>query len=120
MIVVADAGPIHYLILIEAIDVIYPLYDRVLVPKTVAEELTQSGAPEVIRTWMERPPEWCQIRPDPPDDPALKAFLDPGERAAIALALSFPADRFLIDDWEGRVEAERRGLRITGTLGVKS
>jgi predicted nucleic acid-binding protein len=43
---------------------------------------------------------------------------DPGEPAAIAMALSISADRLLIDDWEGRAEAERRYLRVTGTLGV--
>jgi predicted nucleic acid-binding protein len=45
-------------------------------------------------------------------------FLDPGERAAIALALALNADRLLIDDKAGRVEAEGRNLFVTGTLGV--
>ena len=101
MIVVADAGPIHYLILIDAIGVLYPLYDRVLIPQTVAEELKNDRAPEAVRGWMERPPEWCQVQSDPPNDPAIDELLDPGERAAIALALSISADRLLIDDWEG-------------------
>jgi predicted nucleic acid-binding protein len=118
VIVVADASPIHYLVLIEVIDLLYPLYARVLVPQTVAEELMQKEAPEAVQAWIARPPEWCEVQPDPPSDPALAEFLDPGERAAIALALSISADRLLIDDWEGRVEAQRRDLRITGTLGV--
>lgn len=70
-----------------------------------------------MRAWIAQPPAWCEIRPDPPADPTL-AFLDPGERAAIALLQSFRADRLLMDDWEGRVEAKRRRLRVTGTLGV--
>jgi predicted nucleic acid-binding protein len=64
-----------------------------------------------------QPPEWCEIRPDPPSDPALQ-FLDPGERAAILLALLVDANRLLIDEWEGRAEAERRRLYVTGTLGI--
>lgn len=36
MIVVADAGPLHYLVLIGAVDVLPTLYSRVLVPETVA------------------------------------------------------------------------------------
>ncbi len=28
------------------------------------------------------------------------------------------ADRILIDEWEGRVEAERRHLQVAGTLGI--
>ena len=101
MIVVADAGPLHYLVLIGAVHVLQPLYNRVLVPQTVATELMETGAPNAVRTWIAQPPDWCEIRPDPPSEPALQ-FLDPGERAAITLALSLVADRLLIDEWEGR------------------
>jgi len=38
VIVVADASPLHYLVLIAAVDVLHPLYDHVVVPETVAEE----------------------------------------------------------------------------------
>ena len=44
--------------------------------------------------------------------------LDPGERAAIALAETVHADLLLIDEAAGRAEAKRRHLRVTGTLGV--
>jgi predicted nucleic acid-binding protein len=44
--------------------------------------------------------------------------LDPGERAAIALALSEPGALLLIDESAGRIEASRRGILNTGTLGV--
>jgi len=117
MIVVADAGPIHYLVLVGAVDVLQPLYTRVLVPQTVAEELRDARAPAAVRNWIAQPPTWCEIRPDPPSDPALQ-FLDPGERAAITLALSLHAGRLLMDEWEGRAEAERRHLRVIGTLGI--
>ena len=117
MIVVADAGPLHYLVLIGAVHVLQPLYNRVLVPQTVATELMETGAPNAVRTWIAQPPDWCEIRPDPPSEPALQ-FLDPGERAAITLALSLVADRLLIDEWEGRAEAERRYLLVTDTLGI--
>lgn len=39
MMVVADTGPIIYLVLIEAVDVLKPLYGHVLVPQTVVGEL---------------------------------------------------------------------------------
>jgi uncharacterized protein len=44
--------------------------------------------------------------------------LDPGERAAIALAEAVHADLLLVDEAAGRAEAKRRHLRVTGTLGV--
>ncbi len=39
MIVVADASPLHYLVLIEQIAVLSLLYGQVLVPSVVCEEL---------------------------------------------------------------------------------
>lgn len=44
--------------------------------------------------------------------------MDLGERQAIALAERVKADLLLIDDIAGRVEAHRRHIRVTGTLGV--
>jgi predicted nucleic acid-binding protein len=74
-------------------------------------------APAIVRQWIAQPPQWCEIRPDPPFDPA-PSFLDAGERAAIALTFSVDADRLLIDEQAGRAEAQRRYLSVTGTLEV--
>ncbi|PYT72006.1 MAG: DUF3368 domain-containing protein [Acidobacteria bacterium] len=117
MIVVADAGPLHYLILIGAVDVLGPLYNRVVLPEAVAQELRYQRAPAAVRAWISSLPGWAEIRPDPYSDPSIE-FLDPGERAAISLAVSLNADRVLIGEWDGRAEAERRGLAVMGTLGV--
>jgi predicted nucleic acid-binding protein len=48
----------------------------------------------------------------------IEEELDEGERAAIALAITMRADLVLIDEAAGRAEAVRRGIRVTGTLGV--
>ena len=117
MIVVADTGPLNYLVLIEAVEVLRPLYAHIVVPKTVAEELRSAGAPAAVRTWIAQPPDWLEVLPDPPPDPGLR-FLDPGESAALSLAELLRADGILIDDRDGRTEAERRHLRVTGTVGV--
>ena len=117
MIVVADTGPLNYLVLIEAADVLQPLFTHVVVPKTVGEELRSTSAPAAVRTWIAQPPDWLEVRPDPPSDPAL-CFLDPGESAALSLAELLRVDRILIDDRDGRTEAERRHFRVTGTVGV--
>ena len=61
------------------------------------------------------------LQPDPVSDPTLDETLDPGERAAIALALSTSADRLLIDDWEGpcgRASTTSTGFRIGGGTTV--
>lgn len=117
MIVIAVTSPLNYLVLIGAARVLEPLYTRVVIPETVSIELKQPRTPAEVRTWIERPPVWLDIAPDPPSDESLAA-LDPGERAAISLAISLKAHRLLIDDADGRAEAERRQLKVTGTLGV--
>lgn len=117
MIVVADTSPLNYLVLIGAQDVLEALYESVFVPLSVCAELIDPETPAVVREWICRPPEWLKIMPDPVQDGTLDT-LDPGERAAIALALSIPVNRLLIDDARGRAAAERRNLKVTGTVGV--
>ena len=56
MIVVADSGPLHYLILLEQVDLLRRFYGQVLVPQAVANELSTSGAPVVVRDWITAPP----------------------------------------------------------------
>jgi predicted nucleic acid-binding protein len=45
MIVVADSGPLHYLILLEHIDFLRRFYGHVVVPEPVAGELSAAAAP---------------------------------------------------------------------------
>jgi predicted nucleic acid-binding protein len=104
-------------VLIGAADVLPALYHRIVTPRTVVEELSEHRTPNAVKSWIAHPPAWLEVRPDPPLDPTL-ALLDPGERAAIALAQSLNAGRLLIDDWDGRAEAQRRRLLVTGTLGI--
>jgi predicted nucleic acid-binding protein len=119
MIVVADSGPLHYLILLEHIELLRRFYGRVLVPEPVAAELSAAAAPAVVREWMRKPPTWVEVRPVPSDAVStITDDLDLGERAAIALAETVRADLLLIDEAAGRAEAKRRHLRVTGTLGV--
>ncbi len=118
MIVVADTSPINYLILIEEIDILTRMYGRVVIPRAVRDELLRPSAPESVRVWMGQLPAWLEVHtPASPPDPAL-ANLDPGERDAILLAEELKADQLIVDDREGRHEAEKRGIPVMGTLGV--
>ncbi len=47
MIVVADSGPLHYLILREQVDLLRRFYSQVLVPQAVANEL--SSGPDSLK-----------------------------------------------------------------------
>ena len=118
MIVVADASPLHYLILVEQIELLVQLYSRVLIPDTVWGELQHSHTPVAVREWVAHAPAWLEVKPAQGSyDDALKA-LDPGERDAIGLALALSIDTLPIDEVRGRREAEIRHVHVTGTLGI--
>ncbi len=118
MIVIADSTPLNYLILIHQVDLLPQLFDRVLIPPAVFEELQHQETPDLVRRWIGVPPSWLQVQalrsvPDP-----TLGYLDQGEREAIALAEELQADQLLLDDADARREAARRGLPFIGTLGV--
>ena len=117
-IVVADAGPLHYLILIGQADLLPRLFGAIAVPATVADELGHPSAPDAVRAWVACPPQWLTVHPDLPDSAPELRRLDPGERAAITLAHALGAGLLLIDDRAGVATARKRGFRVTGTLGV--
>jgi predicted nucleic acid-binding protein len=67
--------------------------------------------------WAACHPEWLEIRRAPSRDSSLMD-LDAGEGSAIALAELETEVLLLIDETAGRLEASRRGIPNTGTLGV--
>ena len=94
------------------------LYGRVIVPEAVVRELKAQKTPEMVRQWMMVPPDWLEVRQvTVPADPAL-AKLDAGEREAIVLAEALRADALLLDERAGRREAERRRIRVIGTVRI--
>jgi predicted nucleic acid-binding protein len=119
MIVVGDSGPLHYLILIDLIDLLPRLYGTVLIPPAVFSELTATSTPRKVASWVSHPPEWLQVRPVSRD--AIRGItedLDDGEREAIRLAVELKADLLLMDEADGRSLAIGLGLPVTGTLGL--
>lgn len=51
MLIVADTSPLNYLILIDAVGVLEPLYGGVIIPQEVRTELTDGAAPPAVRVW---------------------------------------------------------------------
>ena len=115
--VVSDTSPINYL-LTEYVGVLHDLYDQIVIPGKVFDELSSAGAPTIVRNWCSAPPEWLQVRVPTKNDSALK--LTGGEKEAVLLAEEIGADLLLMDERTGRREASRRNLFVTGTLGILS
>jgi len=118
MIVIADTTPINHLVLLGKTEILRQRYGRVIIPGAVIDKLSTPSAPHDVSRWAANPPLWLEIRQAvPPIDSALAA-LGEGERQAIALAEQLSADVLLMDDLGGRREAQRRRLKVTGTLTV--
>lgn len=118
MIVIADSGPLRYLVVIEQIHLLPLLYGSIVIPSSVVNELTHTATPQLVRAWMDDLPEWVAVKS--PQNPMTisSSILGTGEREAIALAQELSADVLLADDETARSEAERRGIPVQGTLGV--
>jgi predicted nucleic acid-binding protein len=118
MIVIADSTPLHYLVLLNHAHILRELYGPIIIPEAVFRELQADRTPVTVRQWIAARPDWLEVRrASVPQDLALTE-LDPGECEAIALAESLRADALILDDKAARREAQRRNLRVIGTLRV--
>ncbi len=118
MIIVSDTAPLNYLILIDCQNALSVLFGTVVIPSKVFEELQREETPEKVREWIASRPAWLHVRALKGGVEAVSDKIHAGEREAIALAEELHADLLLIDDKDGRQEAEKHHLAVTGTLGV--
>jgi uncharacterized protein len=114
-VVVSDTSPLQYLHLAQAIDVLFCLFERVIVPPAVVAELRRGRELGHDLPIPESVP-WFQIMP-PERNLPLPDKLGQGEQQAISLAaaLGLPV---LVDDGDARACAKRLGLAVVGTFGV--
>ena len=119
MIVVADTSVILNLSKIEQARLLQQLFKRVLIPQTVAAEFIRLSETKGRFAGLIIP-GWIEILPSPESFPheVVKAGLDAGESAAIALCLKEKADVLLIDESLGRGVAALLGIRTIGLLGI--
>lgn len=118
MLIVSDTGPLNYLVLIQHQNLLPTLFGEVVIPQKVHEGLQRDATPLAVRQWLAQPPDWLSIRSVNRPLHLVTDTLGDGEREAILLAEELKADVLLIDDRDGRDEAMRRQIPITGTLGV--
>src|SRR5438105_3242727 len=115
-IVVADAGPLHYLVLIDCAETLASLFDHVLVPFAVRDELIDPRAPKKVRDWILKPRQWLEITSLAKVQPIRG--LHKGETEALQLALERKAAAVLMDDMDGRTAARRLSLLPIFTLAI--
>jgi predicted nucleic acid-binding protein len=92
------------------------LFERILSPPSVRDELAHSSTPQKVKDWMANPPPWLKIEPVTQLHPLAR--LHKGETAALQLALQRRTSAVLMDDLDGRTAARHLGLMPIGTVGV--
>jgi predicted nucleic acid-binding protein len=116
---IADTGPLHYLALIGHIQILAALFSDIAIPEAVWDELAHPGGPIAVQDWIAAPPAWLLVNSVTPAMLGqVDAALDPGERAALALAMERRPDLVLMDDRAGVAAAHALGFVVTGTLGL--
>ena len=118
MIVVCDTSPICYLLLIGEIALLPQLYNQVLIPQAVQQELADERSPAIVQAQISQAPEWLVTQTVNISSDSELDNLDPGERAAIMLAVATGANLVMLDDLLGRQVALSRQMTVTGLLGV--
>lgn len=116
MIIVSDTSVISNLIQLGELSLLEMLYEEVVIPEKVLDELAKvSGHAEIVKDAA-----WLSVKSasDKGLTSRLQAQLDPGESEAIALAIELEADLLLIDEQRGRHIAKQQGILITGLLGI--
>lgn len=121
MIIISDTSPLSNLALVDCLFLLKKIYQTVIIPQAVADELSNAEV-EDPRITAVLSLDWIRVQQST-NLPLIAELrndylLDRGEAEAIALALEINADELLIDERLGRREATRRGLSITGVLGI--
>lgn len=117
--VVANAGPLIALATIGKLDLLKDLFEQVLIPQAVYDEVVvhgegEPGSGEVDKAvWIKTHQAQDRLAVH-----LLHETLDAGESEAIVLAQELNARYVLLDDGLARRKARLIRLRMTGTLGI--
>lgn len=116
--VISNTSPLFYLYRIGHLDLLRKLYEQIVVPEAVVDEL------EAGREQGEHVPDvenydWIRVRSvHVPELVRLITDLGAGEAQVLALALEEPNSLVILDERLAREIASLQNLRITGTAGI--
>jgi len=113
--VIADAGPIFSLALIDKLELLNQLFDDIKIPRAVWNEITfhkdTAFYQNICDFFESRVIEISGFN-------ELTFIMDYGESEAVILYKELGADYLLIDDKKARHIAENFGMKCVGTLGL--
>ena len=115
--VIADAGPIFSLAIIDKLELLSQLFGEIKIPKAVWEEVTLDKSTEFYYNIEQffKSKVW-----DIKGFNELTFVMDVGESESVILYKELNADFLLIDDKKARKIAENFDIKCIGTLGILS
>jgi predicted nucleic acid-binding protein len=117
--VISNATPLIYLAKADRLNLVYSLFEEILIPEAVYEEVVSKGkrSGETDAFLVEKAIEEGRISVRHVQGSHPVAIpLHPGEMEVISLALELGIDLLIMDDARARAAAEMAGLRPRGTL----
>jgi predicted nucleic acid-binding protein len=119
MLIISDSSPLICFIKIDRLDILQQLFETVIVPPIVYEEVQKiSSLGFSTKEFLNA--KWITI--DKPADTALFSDLskkvDEAEAQAIALAKEMSPDFLLIDERRGTSIARGMGIKTIGVVGI--
>ena len=113
--VLANTTPLIALANIGRLELLQKLYETIVVPQAVIDEIKLEPAKSVVAAC-----NWIKIEKigNPSAKNLFKAKLHAGEVEVMILAGEKDADLLIIDDYEAKKTAKFLGFNVTGTLGV--
>ncbi|MBA7484833.1 hypothetical protein ES707_20364 [subsurface metagenome] len=120
---VSNSGPLIHLTLAGLLDLVFELYDLIVIPPSVYDEIIvkgkeqgQSDAFLLERFIIKEKIKVKEIKKSNTEITSSK--LHEGEINAIILSLQSNVKIILLDDEEARIFARKLGIKISGTLGI--
>lgn len=117
--VVVNATPLIGLSLINRLDLLPALFEEIVVPRVVYDEVVVQGAGRAGAAALSNA-TWVQIK-EPDSSPTIEPLLlglDIGELQVLLLARDLQPDWVLVDERLGRRVAHVLQLPVKGTVGI--
>jgi uncharacterized protein len=116
--IVSDSSPLICLVFLRQEGLLKDMFGSVLIPPTVAEEVSRPHGPVAAIDAAAIPGLKIQSPKNVGSVAGQFPALHRGEIEAIALSLETSADLLIIDEAPGRLAARKLGIAITGTIGL--
>lgn len=120
---VSNSGPLIHLSLVGLLDLLFKLYDVILIPQSVYNEIVVKGKEQgysdtfiLERAIINEKIKVEKVKKENYNISSSKLHI--GEINAIILALQLKIEIILIDDEEARMFARKLGIKVIGTLGI--